>query len=228
MRLLCVAVVGFLWASSAAATEISGELGVVSDYRYRGVSLSRGRPAIQGSLTIEHDSGLYAEAWASTLARPGDPTDSEVDFTAGFSKDLSGALNVDLSGTFFAYPSSGSDNYFEATAVVTATRGAASGRLGFSYIPPQRATRGDSGANHDNAYVFGALDYEIAKMPLTLKSVLGYERGKFDEVARGGKWDWTLGCEAEFEPVTFALTYVGSNADGGDRNALVASAFVSW
>jgi uncharacterized protein (TIGR02001 family) len=217
-----------MWASPAAAMDVSGEIGVVSDYRYRGVSLSRGRPAVQGSVTIEHDSGLYAEAWASTLERPGDPTDSEVDFTAGFSKDLSEAFNVDLSGSFFAYPSAGSDNYVEATAVVTAARGAASGSLGLSYIPRQRATRDDSGASHDNAYLFGTLDYAIPKTPVTLKAGLGYERGAFDEVERGGKWDWTLGCEAELKRVRLGLAYVGSNADGGDRHALVASAFLSW
>ena len=118
MRLICGVLIASLWASSAAAADLSGEFGVVSDYRYRGVTLSHRRPAVQGSVTIEDDSGLYAEAWASTLERPGDPTDSEVDFTAGFSKDLSEALNVDLSGTFFAYPSTGSDVLLIAFEVV--------------------------------------------------------------------------------------------------------------
>lgn len=228
MRRVDFALVAAMWTSSAAAADISGEFGVVSDYRYRGVSLSRERPAVQGSVTIEHDSGLYAEAWASTLAHPGDPTDSEVDLTAGYSKDLSEAVNLDMSGTFFAYPSAGSDNYFEATALVTATRGDVTGGIGFSYIPRQRATRDANGAGHNNAYLFGTLDYAIPKTPVTLKSGIGYERGAFDEVEHGGKWDWTLGCEAEFKPVKLGLAYVGSNADGGGHHALVASAFVSW
>lgn len=226
MRIPCVALVALMWASPAAAVDVSGDIGLVSDYRYRGLSLSRGRAAVQGSVTIEHDSGLYAEAWASTLEHPGDPTDSEVDLTAGYSKDLSAALNMDLSGTFFVYPSAGSDNYFEATALVTATHGAASGSLGLSYIPLQRATR-DAGG-HDNAYLFGTLDFAVPRTPVTLKSGIGYERGAFDEVEHGGKWDWTLGAEAEFKPVKLGLAYVGCNADGGDRHALVASAFVSW
>jgi uncharacterized protein (TIGR02001 family) len=228
MRLLCGALTAAMWASPAVAAEVSGDFGVVSDYRYRGVALSRGRPAVQASVTIEHDSGLYGEIWASTLARPGDPTDSEVDVTAGLSKDLSDAVNLDLSGTYFAYPSAGSDNYVEGTALVTATHGDATGGLGFSYIPRQRATRDDGGAGRDNAYLFGTLDVAIPKTPVRLKAGAGYERGAFDEVEHGGKWDWTLGCEAEFKPVRLGLAYVGSNADGGDRHALVASAFVSW
>jgi len=227
MRLLC-ALVAAMWASSAAAAEVSGELGVVSDYRYRGVTLSLGRLAVQGSVTVEHDSGFYGEAWVSTLEQPADPIDSEVDFTVGFSHDLSETLNVDLSGTFFAYPSADSDNYFEATAAVTATHGAASGSLGFSYVPAQRATRDEFGTGRDNAYLFATLDYVIPKTPVTLKSGIGYERGAFDEVEHAGKWDWTLGAEAELKPVKLGLAYVGSNADGGDRHALVASAFLAW
>ena len=80
----------------------------------------------------------------------------------------------------------------------------------------------------DNLYVFGSAGYALPKTPVTLKAGLGFERGAFDEVAHGGKWDWTLGGEAEFKPVTLGLAYVGSNADGGDRHALVASALISW
>ena len=92
-----------------------------------------------------------------------------------------------------------------------------------SYAPAQRGT-----GHRDNLYVFGSADYALPKTPVTLKAGLGYERGAFDEVDHGGKWDWTLGGEAEFEPVTLGLAYVGSNADGGDRHALVASAFINW
>lgn len=228
MRFLCAALPALLWASSAAAADISGEFGVVSDYRYRGVSLSHGRPAVQGTLTIEHDSGLYAELWGSTLERPGDPTNSEIDVTGGYEKALSEHVGIDLSGTFFAYPSAGADNYFEATAIATTTHGAASASVGFSYTPSQRATRDDGGGGHDNVYLFGTAGYALPKSPVTLKAGLGYERGAFDEVERGGKWDWTLGGEVEFKPAKLGLAYVGSNADSDDRHALVASLFLGW
>ena len=229
MRIFWAALPALLWASSAvAAADVSGEFGLVSDYRYRGVSLSRGRPAVQGSLTVEHDSGLYAEVWGSTLERPGDPTNSEIDLTAGYDKELSEHFSFDLSGTFFGYPSAGADNYFEATALVTTTHGNASVSAGASYIPRQRATRDDSDTGHDNLYLFGTAEFALPKTPVTLKSGLGYERGAFDEVARGGKWDWTLGGEVELKPAKFGLAYVGSNADGGKRHALVASLFLGW
>ena len=216
-----------MWASSAAAADLSSETGVVSDYRYRGVSLSRGRAAVQGSLTVEHDSGLYAQVWGSTLGS-GNPANSEVDLTGGYGADLSEHISIDLSGTWYLYPKAGSDNYVEATALVTATHGNASLGAGVSYIPRQRATRDDGGGGRDNLYLFGTADYAVPQTPVTLKAGLGYERGAFDEVARGGKWDWTLGGEAEFKPAKLGLAYVGSNADGGDRHAVAASLFLGW
>ncbi len=222
MRFLWIALTASAWASSAAAADVSGEIGLVSDYRFRGVSLSHGRPAVQADLMLEHDSGLYADLWGSTLGES-DPTNNEIDLTAGYAADLNEHFSVDLSVMYYAYPSAHSDNYFEGTARVTTSHGPAAASLGVSYAPAQRGT-----GHRDNFYTFGSADYALPKTPVTVKAGLGYERGAFDEVAHGGKWDWTLGGEAEFKPVTLGLAYVGSNADGGDRHALVASAFIGW
>jgi uncharacterized protein (TIGR02001 family) len=212
-----------LVACPAAAQSVSGEAGLVSDYRFRGVSLSGRHPAVQASLTVEHGSGLYANLWGSTL---GHGSDTEIDLTAGYEAEISKVIGVDLFATYYAYPSDGSANYVETTAVVKATRGPASASLGVSYVPPQRGTRDESGRGHGNSYVFGAAEYEVS--PVTLKGGLGYERGWFDEVEHGGKWDWTLGGEVSVAPAKLGLSYVGSNADGGDRHALVASLFLEW
>ena len=219
------AMVAALIACPAAAQSVSGEAGLVSDYRYRGVSLSRGHPAAQASLTFEHDSGLYANAWGSTL---GHGSETEIDLTAGYEAEVSKVIGVDLFATYYAYPTDGGANYAEATAVMKATRGPASASLGISYAPPQRGTRDESGHAHGDSYVFGAAEYAVPKSPVTLKAGFGYERGWFDEVEHGGKWDWTVGGEVEVEPARLGLAYVGSNADGGDRHALVASLFLEW
>ena len=93
---------------------------------------------------------------------------------------------------------------------------------------PQRGTRDEIGRKQGNSYVFGAVEYEVPKSPVSLKAGFGYERGWFDEVEHGGKRDWTLGGEVELKPARLGLAYVGSNADGGDRHALIASLFLAW
>ena len=213
-------------AVPAQAADLSGEIGLASDYRYRGLSLSAGRPVLQGSLTVEHGSGLYAEVWASTLGSA-ELAEAEIDFTAGYARDLGEHFSVELSANYFAYPAASSDNYFEVSAMATAARGNASASLGISYVPGQRATRDDAGRRHDNGYLFGAVDYALQQAPVTLKASLGYEHGAFDEVERGGKWDWSAGGEIALAPARLGLSFVGSNADDADR-ALVASLFLGW
>ena len=70
------AILAALIACPAAAQSVSGEASLVSDYRFRGVSLSGGHPAAQASLTLEHDSGFYGNLWGSTL---GHGSQTEVD-----------------------------------------------------------------------------------------------------------------------------------------------------
>ena len=56
-----------------AHAQVSGSVGVVSDYRYRGYSLSDGEPAVQASVAYDAASGAYAGVFASS-ARYADAT----------------------------------------------------------------------------------------------------------------------------------------------------------
>jgi hypothetical protein len=51
-----------------ALAQVSGSVGIVSDYRYRGYSLSGGDPAVQASVAWDRDSGAYAGLFASGAA----------------------------------------------------------------------------------------------------------------------------------------------------------------
>lgn len=225
MRLLAVFAVALLWATSAAASDLSGEVGVVSDYRYRGVSLSDGRAAVQASVTLER-AGLYATLWSSTLGRR--LADSEIDLTAGYERELAPWISFDVSATRYFYPSSPGDGYSEGTAAVSLSRGPATATLAFSYAPRQRALRDAAGRRADNGYVSLEAGYDVPGTSVSLAAGAGYERGAFDEVRRGGKWDWRIGGEIARGAATLGLSYVGSNADAGDRHALVGEVHFSW
>src|SRR5258708_6680655 len=49
------------------ANPLSFNVGVVSDYRYRGISQSRLKPALQGGVDYALPDGFYVGAWASTI-----------------------------------------------------------------------------------------------------------------------------------------------------------------
>ena len=45
----------------------SGNVGLYSDYIFRGYTQTQNEPAIQGGFDVEHSSGLYAGTWASNV-----------------------------------------------------------------------------------------------------------------------------------------------------------------
>ena len=56
---------------SSGLFSIDLSLGAVSDYRFRGISLSNKDPAFQPSVTVTHKSGAYASVWGSNIADNG-------------------------------------------------------------------------------------------------------------------------------------------------------------
>ena len=55
-------------AEVQSAFTINGTATVVTDYRFRGISQTDKNAAIQGSITVTHESGLYATVWGSSVS----------------------------------------------------------------------------------------------------------------------------------------------------------------
>jgi uncharacterized protein (TIGR02001 family) len=206
-------------AAPAHTADWSAEIGAVSDYRYRGLSLSNGKPALQGSLALEHESGAYAELWASSPSSGGSGP-AELDATAGYAFRLTDAVSLDVSATYYAFPGMTEANAVELTGMLEAGSGPFALNLGISLAPPQLGTRDAIGVKKTNRYVFAAAAYDLSSAPVTLRASLGHERGPWDMAAGGGKWDWSLGAEAHLKPVRIGLDLVGSNA--GDESLVGA------
>ena len=104
--------------AEAGPITITGGITGVSDYRFRGVSLSDKDFAIQPTLTVKHESGFYVGVWGSNLAEnAGD--DIEVDLYAGFSGGEE--LTYDIGATYYVYPGVSSFNYVEFTGKLGST-----------------------------------------------------------------------------------------------------------
>ncbi len=54
-------------APAAAAPEVTYNVGVVSQYRYRGVAQTNGDAALQGGVDYANANGFYAGVWGSTI-----------------------------------------------------------------------------------------------------------------------------------------------------------------
>lgn len=174
-------------------------LAVVSDYRFRGVSLSDKDFAVQPGITVSHESGIYVGAWASNVAEnPGD--DLEIDIFAGFAGG--DTVTYDIGVTSYLYPGVSSFNYAEFIGKLGTTVGPATLGATVAYAPSQEGT-----GSQDNFYFGGNLGVGIPNTPLSLSATLGYEDGAFGD----DKIDWSLGVTAEVKGFTLGASYVDTN-----------------
>lgn len=86
---LAVCACACLWWTSAQA-QVSGSVGVVSDYRYRGHSLSDGDPAVQASVGYDAASGVYGGLFGSTTRYAGDPGSQWIPYVGFARRDRQG------------------------------------------------------------------------------------------------------------------------------------------
>lgn len=192
------------------ALTITGGVTVVSDYRFRGLTQSEEKPAIQPTLNLNHSSGLYIGAWASTIDGGADGSTpaltghgfAEVDLYGGFTRTLNSGLGFDVGLLYYLYPDRAkglNTNFFEPYASINYTIGPVNAKLGGAY-----AWGGQDGLNFtsgrdDNIYVYGELSGAIPQTPVTLRGHLGYTDGALGLVNPGvddGYYDWSLTAEA--------------------------------
>lgn len=94
-------------AASAADTSLAFNVGAVSDYRYRGISQTRLRPAIQGGVDFSAPGGLYLGAWASSIKwidDAGGNAQAEIDLYGGWKGEVAKGLTLDVGALSYQYP----------------------------------------------------------------------------------------------------------------------------
>ena len=188
---------------AAGPVTLTGGVAVVSDYRFRGVSLSDKEFAVQPYLTVKHESGLYVGTWASNLAdNAGD--DVEVDLYAGFAGGEE--VTYDVSATYYMYPGVSSFNYVELTGKLGSTVGPATVGVQLSYVPSQ-----DNTGDNDNIYFGTNAAIAIPNSPISIVGTMGIEDGAF--TAGSEKVDWSLGLTAAVSGFTLGVSYVDANRE---------------
>lgn len=76
---------------------------IATDYLFRGISQTRNRPAVQGTIDLQHDSGVYIGAFASNVTFPGSNARQELDLAAGY-RFAAGDATFDLGAIYYTYP----------------------------------------------------------------------------------------------------------------------------
>ena len=182
--------------------DLSATLAVTSDYRFRGLTLSDSDPAFQASLEVEHESGFYAGAWASTLGS--NQADAEVDLYGGW-RGKAGAIELDVGAVAYVYPGAADLDYVEILASASYSIGPAELKLGMAYAPDQTNL-----GSQDSFYAYGEASIGIPNTPVTLTAHVGREKGSLAGPT-GKKIDWSLGAEVVVDKFTLGLKYTDTN-----------------
>lgn len=220
------------------AITISGAATLTSDYRFRGVSQSDEGMAVQGGITISHESGFYVGAWGSNLAGWGTfgGANMELDLIAGFKFPV-GEGTLDTGVTWFMYPS-GADttDFAELYARLSGAVGPVSLTGTLAYAPSQEALGNvfpvgggfDPGDKEDNLYLAGDAAYAVDGAPITLKAHIGYSDGNpglgpngTSIAPTGTYFDWLIGADiVPISGLTLSVAYVDTDISEAEANRI--------
>ncbi len=194
--------------SAAQAQEVSANVSLVSNYVYRGLTLSGGTPAIQGGIDLNFDTGFYVGTWASSIDTI-TGNEIELDFYMGYGGELGNGLEFDLGVLAYTMTGAGPGTSWDDTilpelyASVGGPIGPAGWTLSAAYIPDIW------NAPTDNIYVSFGVDLPFGDSPFYGMASIGYEDGFWGD----DKIDWMVGLGFTWNILDFNLSYVGSDDD---------------
>ncbi|GIZ52182.1 TorF family putative porin [Noviherbaspirillum aridicola] len=199
-------------AQQAAASDhaFTGNVAVVTDYRFRGISQTFKRPAIQGGFDYAHSSGFYVGNWNSSISGNQYPDGAgvEMDLYGGYKFEVMPEVGIDVGLLKYYYP--GVRIAGEKADALELYVGASWKWLSAKYS-----------RSIDDEY-FGFTDAKgsdyielNANFEIMDKTVLGLHVGhqKFKNSGDFNYTDYKVGVTRDFGFATLGLAYVTTNAD---------------
>ena len=202
----------------AAYADLSFNIGAVSDYRYRGISQTRLKPAVQGGIDFSA-GGFYLGTWASSIKwikDAGGDADAEIDIYGGYKGDIAKGLSYDVGVLTYQYPRNKLATKAETTEIYGAlTFGPAT--LKYSHSVSNLFGFTDS---KNSSYVDLSASFELG--PVTLAPHLGYQK-----VAKNGDFSYTDYSLIASMEVVKGLTVSGGVAGADTKSIAGTKAYAS-
>jgi uncharacterized protein (TIGR02001 family) len=197
----------------ASFADLAFNVGAVSDYRYRGVSQTRLKPAVQGGVDFTA-GGFYLGAWASTIKWikdvPGGGSSVELDLYGGVKGELAKDLNYDLGVLGYVY----SGNDLSPNADTTELYGALTyGPATLKYSHAVTNTFGNPDSKN-SYYLDLSAAFDLGG-GFSLVPHVGYQKIKGPNDDAGSYTDYALTVTKDFSGLVLSAALVGTDADKG-------------
>lgn len=211
--LAALATIAAAGAAHAGDGPFTANVGLVSDYAYRGWSQTDERPALQGGFDYAHESGLYAGVWGSNVSWLSDSSPNvsnslELDLYGGY-KGTVGAIGYDVGLLQYYYPGSYPKG-FNSPNTLEGYLGLSWEFLSFKYSYAFTDLFGYDKSDGSQYYDLGAA-VDVGG-GFTLAAHVGYS----DIKGQDDYTDWKLGVTKEFGGFNFGLHYVDTDVDNAD------------
>ena len=201
--------------------DLAFNVGAVSDYRYRGISQTREKPAVQGGVDFSM-GGLYAGAWASTIKWVKDAygdAQVEVDLYGGYKGEIvKDTLSFDVGVLQYLYPSAKTSKWSQTykdpntTEVYGAlTFGVAT--LKVSYAVSNLFGNYDFAGKKDSKgslYIDLSANIDVGG-GVTFTPHLGHQ--KVENIAGATYTDYSLTLSKDFSGIVPSIAIVGTDAN---------------
>lgn len=202
-----------LSASAESPHSVTANVGLVSDYAYRGWSQTDEKPALQGGVDYAHQSGLYAGVWGSNVSwlSDSDPRVSnslELDLYGGY-KGKIGSVGYDVGLLQYYYPGS-YPRHFNSPNTLEGYAAASWEFLTFKYSYSFTDLFGAK--NSDGSQYFDlSANYEVID-GLKLNAHVGRQK-----IENGTSYnDWKVGVTKSLGGFDLGLHYVDTDVDQAD------------
>ena len=209
----------------ASEFTVTGGAALTTDYRFRGVSQTNKRFAVQGTIGVSHSSGFYVGTWGSSIddyVAAG--SDQEIDLYGGYKTTVNGTT-IDGGLLYYYYPGSGGANtdFFEPYLNASHTFGPVGAKVGMNYAWKQKGQscsydpRCGNKDKEDNLYTYGELSGGIPGTGVTVTGHLGESWGR-SYLTNGLKnyTDWSVTAAYTWKAITFSLAYVDTDFKKGE------------
>ncbi len=224
-------------AEPASPHTLTANVGLFSSYRFRGISQTFNKPAIQGGFDYAHESGFYVGNWNSNISSGAGFPDGniEMDFYGGWKTTFAEDFGLDVGGIYYYYPGSTSTplSFSNAKDITKSVSGANENfelyvagswkflTLKYNYALTDYFSLPDS---KGSSYLDLTANYEVAPSWFINAHVGHLWAPKYNYAFTTGDQsinytDWKLGVTKTIDTWSIALAYIGTNANGSCGSA---------
>jgi uncharacterized protein (TIGR02001 family) len=196
-------------AAAADPSPLTGNMAIVTDYRFRGISQTFELPAIQGGIDYAHASGVYLGNWNSSVSGISftDTAGIEMDFYGGWKKSF-GDIGLDIGLLQYYYPGAktgAGEKYDTLEGYIGASWKWLSAKYSYAFSDYFGLTNSDGSAYLDLNFTMEVAPKLNVVAHYGMQTIKNYEALEYN--------DWKLGVTYDLAGWILGAAYIDTDAD---------------